>query len=267
MTQEHSPEDRRRQLSAWFGSPLGRALEAFEAHRLRALLPSLYGTVAAQLGCLGRLDLLDACNAPTRIVLDPQAPGAAARLRARPEELPFDARSVDLLLLPHTLDFCDDPHAVLREAARVLSPEGHVVIFGFNPVSLWGLRRLFAARPRPAPWFGNFFRLARVRDWLALLDFEFTHGGMLFYRPPFAAEGVMQRLHTLDKMGDRWWPLLAAVYMVVAKKRVLGMTPLPLPWQERRLPGAAGRAVPVRRSAGARGLVIPFVHPRARRLG
>jgi hypothetical protein len=77
--------------------------------------------------------------------------------------------------------------------------------------------------------------LARVKDWLKLLDFELTLGHMLFYRPPFARESVLDRLFFLDKMGDRWWPMMAAVYLVVAKKRVHGVTPLPVAWKARRL--------------------------------
>lgn len=229
-------------LRAWFDTPLGRSLEAFEANALRAVLPGLFGTVAVQLGRLGRLDLLDACVAPTRIVLDVLAERDGIFVRGVPEQLPFEARSVDLVLLPHTLDYCDSPHHVLREVERVLAPEGHAVIFGFNPISLWGLRRLLAPRrPRPVPWSGRFLRLARVKDWLALLDFEFVHGHMLYYRPPIAREGIMDRLHFLDTLGDRWWPLMAAVYLVVAKRHVPGVTPLPVRWKTERLIGPAAQ--------------------------
>jgi SAM-dependent methyltransferase len=230
---------RRARLCGWFDSPLGRALQAAESHHLRSVLPQLYGTVALQLGRIGDFDLMDACVAPTRILLDPTLGRGRARVQAQAEELPFGARSVDVAILPHTLDFSADAHQVLRETARVLRPEGHVVLVGFNPVSLWGLRRLFLRRPRAAPWCGSFYRLARVKDWLKLLDFELTLGHMLFYRPPFARESVLDRLFFLDKMGDRWWPMMAAVYLVVAKKRVHGVMPLPIRWKARRINGPA----------------------------
>lgn len=234
----------RRRLRAWFASPLGSSLLAFETRRLDEVLPHLYGTTALQLGGLGPGDLLAACAAPTHIVHDVWTPpaheaGAPSRVCGLPEALPYDSRSADLVLLPHTLDFCQEPHQVLREAARVLKPEGHVVILGFNPISLWGLRRLFTRRPRPAPWCGRFFRLARIKDWLGLLDFELTHGRMLYYRPPLARAAFAQRLRFLDQAGDRWWPLMAAVYLVVAKKRVVGVTPLPIEWKDRRMLGSA----------------------------
>ena len=252
MSERDSCSMQRRQLCRWFDSPLGRSLQAHEAHQLRAVLPNLYGTVAAQLGHIGKLDLMDACVAPTRILLEDHDGTGGCRVRSIPEELPLDTKSTDVLLLPHTLDFCDDPHQVLREVSRVLRPEGHVVILGFNPVSLWGFRRLIARRPRTAPWCGKFFRLARIKDWLALLDFETTHGSMIYYRPPLHNEGFMQRLHFLDRMGDRWWPMMAAVYLVVAKKRVVGVTPLPLSWKTKRAI-SSGAAQPA-----ARGMILPF---------
>lgn len=252
MSDRDSCSRQRRQLRQWFDSPLGRSLQAQEAQHLRAALPNLYGTVAAQLGQIGKLDLMDACIAPTRILLDDHGGSDGCRVRSIPEELPLDTKSADVMLLPHTLDFCADPHQVLREVSRVLRPEGHVVILGFNPVSLWGFRRLTARRPRAAPWSGKFFRLSRIKDWLALLDFETTHGTMLYYRPPLRNEGLMHRLHFLDKMGDRWWPMMAGVYLVVAKKRVVGVTPLPVTWKTKR---AVGRAAT---QPAARGMILPF---------
>lgn len=242
----------RDELWRWFDTPLGRSLQALEAHHLRDVLPSLYGTVGLQVGRIGKLDLLDACVAPARVVLDESsAPVRTNRqveqltgsrtiaVLAQPDALPFDTRSIDVAILPHTLDFAEDPRQVLREVSRVLSPEGHVVILGFNPLSLWGARRLLAARPRAVPWSANFLRLARIRDWLALLDFELTHGSMLYYRPPVQGENIMDRLYFMEKAGDRWWPMMAAVYLVVAKKRVFGMTPLPVSWKTRRTLGPA----------------------------
>lgn len=250
------------QTQAWFDSPLGRSLQAVEAHRLREVLAPLYGKIALQLGRIGQFDLLDASSAPSRLLLDPLVVPEthpptepetalvvphACQVCGTPDALPFDDRSIDVALLPHTLDFAVEPHQVLREVSRVLVPEGHVVILGFNWLSLWGLRRALTARPRPMPWRGNFFSLVRVKDWLSLLDFECTSGGMLYYRPPFARENLMERFAFLEQAGDRWWPLMAAVYLVVAKKRVFGMTPLPLAWKTKAALG--GTTVPAVRSA------------------
>ena len=233
-------EHRRVGLCEWFALPPGRSLLAVESHALRAVWPSLFSKVAVQLGCAGPADLLEACNAQVRVVLDlPGIAGAPmARVHGVPEQLPFDSRSVDIMLLPHTLEFADDPHQVLREVSRVLTPEGSVIILGFNPFSLWGLWRLLRSRRSP-PWNGSFLQLARIKDWLKLLDFEFTRGSMLYYRPPLANETNMDRLRFLEKAGDRWWPMAGAVYLLVAKKRVVGMTPLRPEWRAARTFGRA----------------------------
>lgn len=230
----HSLSVVRRSLNAWFERPLGRSLLANESLRLRNILPTLYGTVAIQLGRAGRIDLLESCSAPTRVVMDLPAVNRSdfpAGIMGESEQLPFDSRSVDVALLPHTLEFSSDPHQVLREVQRVLSPEGHLIVLGFNPLSLWGARRLVARRSATAPWCGQFISLPRMKDWLKLLEFDLVQGAMLYYRPPMANERVMERLHFLDKVGDRWWPMAGAVYLIVAKKRVVGMTPLRPEWR------------------------------------
>lgn len=254
----------RARVRDWFDTPLGRSLQAVEAHRLRSVLPSLYGTVALQLGQMGKLDLLDASVAPTRVVVEQDDIFRAncpveqkltgqrkVCLRAEADELPLDERSIDVAVLPHTLDFCGDPHPVLREVSRVLRPEGHVVILGFNPVSLWGLRRLVTRHRQHVPWCAHFFRLARVKDWLGLLDFECTHGSMLYYRPPLRREPAMDRFYFLEQTGDRWWPMMAAVYLVVAKKRVFGMTPLPVAWKTQNQIGLAPKPAVFGRMSGS----------------
>lgn len=231
-TCESGPQLRER-LCAWFDSPLGRSLQAIETNRLRSILPKRYGTVILQLGAVGKMNMMDSSPAPTRVVLDLLHHDGTPTVQGLPESLPFDTRSVDVVLLPHTLDFAGDPHQVLREVDRVLAPEGHVVVLGFNPLSLWGVRRLLSRGQGRIPWCGKFLGLARVKDWFALLEYELTAGHMLYYRPPLQNEGVMDRLYFLDKVGDRWWPMMGAVYVVVAKKRVFGVTPLYVRWRTR----------------------------------
>ena len=240
-TAPHDPQESLRQRAAlrqrvsdWFDMPLGRSLQALEANQLRNILPTLYGTVAVQLGQVGKLDLMDACVAPTRILLDVVSSECNCFVRGQSEALPFDTRSVDVAILPHTLDFAVDLHQILREVQRVLSPEGHVVILGFNPLSLWGLWHLARKRRSRVPWCANFVSQSRIKDWLGLLDLELTHVSTLYHRPPLQNADVRDRLYFLDKLGGRWWPGTAAVYMLVAKKRVVGMTALQPDWERKK---------------------------------
>ncbi|MDA8389255.1 MAG: methyltransferase domain-containing protein [Gammaproteobacteria bacterium] len=226
----------RERLAHWFTGPLGRSLQALESHRLRDILPAFAGTFAVQVGHIGDCDLLESSPTAVHVLVDPDAGSGGAVVRALPEELPLDTRSVQVVLLAHTLDVSEQPHQALREAERVLAPEGHVVILGFNRVSLWRLACLFRHRRERRPWCGAAaIGLSRLKDWLSLLDFELVRGGMLYYRPPVAQAYLRDRLFFLERIGDRWWPLGAAVYLVVARKRTPGMMPIPRRARRRRL--------------------------------
>ncbi len=238
---------------SWFDQPLGRSLLASEADRLRNLLPGLYATSVLQLGRIGGIDLFESCSAPRRILLDLPSASRDSSVLAMPEALPFEHASVDLMLLPHTLDFCLDPHQVLREVERVLMPESHVVILGFNPMSLWGLKRkLTKTDRRDVPWSGHFISLRRMKDWLKLLQFEITHGSMMYYRPPMRKQTNLDRFRVLDKMGDRWWPMMGGVYLIAAKKRVEGMTPIRPKWHLSIVPSNSNATEPATRGIAAR---------------
>jgi SAM-dependent methyltransferase len=147
------------------------------------------------------------------------------------DALPFPNQSLDLVVLPHTLELARDPHDTLREVERVLRPEGRVVIVGFNPASLWGLRqsagrlrqRLGGSGPLYLPSMGEFIGHGRVRDWLRLLGFEVERGRFGLWRPPLRSEHGLARLGWLESAGARAWPGLGAVYMIEAVKRVRGM--------------------------------------------
>ena len=152
--------------------------------------------------------------------------------------LPFPANSLDLIVLPHTLELDADPHATLREVERVLVPEGRVVICGVNPASLWGLRQRRAHLYQRLgmgqlflPREGEFIGYWRLRDWLRLLSFEVESGRFGCYRPAVVSEPMLERFAWMDRAGPRWWPIFGAVYFLVAVKRVRGMRLLGRAWK------------------------------------
>lgn len=232
-------------LNAWFTTDLGNSLRSAEADCLKQLLPELYGPVAVQFGESELFPYIDSTDSALRVTAAyPRGEhrGESSSLRCYPEAMPFEHKSIGLCLLAHVLEFSEHPHQILREVDRVLVPEGHVVIVGFNPLSFWGLLGLFS---RQSPWNGHFRTLSRIKDWLALLNFECRSGTMLYYRPPFRSAKIQQKLEFMEKMGQRWWPLIAAVYVLVARKREIGMTPIIPKWKKR--PRLAGVAEPVAR--------------------
>jgi hypothetical protein len=113
---------------------------------------------------------------------------------------------------------------------RTLRPEGRVLIAGFNPLSLWGLRRVLSAEGAAWPWNGRFIHLARLKDWLALLGFEIAGGRLACYAPPIDRAAWIERFSFLEAAGDRWWALGGGVYLIHAVKRVQGMRLIEPKW-------------------------------------
>lgn len=228
-------------LRYWYAEPLGQALLEAERHELDEILPDLFGYYLVQLGAATGQYLLGASRIRRHVVTDAVDPdagehgGRASVMYAHAGVLPLRNDSVDVVLLHHTLDFEPLPHEVLREVERALVPDGHVVIVGFNPWSLWGLRRLFTwRRGEHAPWRGAFRSVIRIKDWLALLGFDIVVTRSRFFRPPLRHPGLMRRLQWMERLGARAWPYLGGTYIIVAKKRVVTLTPIKPRWRPRR---------------------------------
>ena len=212
----------------------------WELRQFDNAVEDVFGFRAVQFG-LPELDFLRANRISFRFSL---ALEAGAALAADPLQLPLASQSLDLVVLPHTLESHLDAHHVLREAERVLRPEGQVVISGFNSLSLWGLRRKLAGRRAGSPWDARFIGLLRLKEWLQLLGFELNGGRFGCYAPPFAQARWLERFAFMEQAGARWWPILGGVYVVRAVKRVHGMRVITPAWRKERARRRALAAMP-----------------------
>lgn len=218
-------------LGPWLDTPAGNYVRAWQQARLDLLTADIFGFNAMQIG-LPQINALQANRMPNKWLTDTHLPSGNDDGTRSPivvvhdfAELPFASQSLDLVVLPHVLEFATEPHQVLREVERVLIPEGQVIICGFNPASLWGLRQV-AGRLSGAhflPQDGEFISLPRLKDWLKLLNMEVNRGHFGCYAPPCTTDKWLTRFSFMEKVGDRWWPYLGAVYMVQAIKRIRGM--------------------------------------------
>ena len=215
-------------LQEWFQTPLGQYLLEKERAYLDDVTPDIFGFHAIQLGMPG-VDLLRENRITHKLRV---AHLGEPDLYAKCHELPFATQSIDLVLLPHVLEFAEAPHEVLREVDRVMMPEGRLVIVGFNPWSLWGLRSALGFSRHQHPWNGRFLSLLRVKDWLALLGFDVSAGRLIAYAPPFDSDKLRRRFGFMEPAGDRWWAVGGAVYMLQAIKRVRGMRLITPAWQQ-----------------------------------
>lgn len=247
----HDLDSLRTRLSVWFAASPGRELLQAEQRQLQQILPGLFGYHIVQLGRLSDDSLIESSRIAHKLHAELDADGGgngAAGLRCLGEALPLASDSVDVVVLPHVLEFEHSPHQVLRECERILIGEGHLVIIGFNPWSWWGLWRILLGWREEPPWTGHYFSAARLQDWLRLLGFELVQIEKLFYRPPLRSDGWLSRLAFMEKFGRLCWPWWGAVYIIVARKRVIALTQVRELWRHRRRMIAAGLAEPSARS-------------------
>lgn len=213
-------------FTEWSKTPLGQYLYQRELAYFDRAVADLFGFNAVQVGN-PQWDLLRNSRIAHRFHVHPDH----ADVWADPTHLPFAAQSIDLLVLPHVLEFSDYPHQILREAERVLIPEGNLLISGFNPRSLWGMYRWMRRNTQVYPWTGDFINLTRLKDWLSLLNCDAVAGRMCCYAPPLHNASLMQRFDFMELAGDRWWAKGGGVYFIHAVKRVHGMRLIMPRWQ------------------------------------
>ena len=230
----------------WFQSPPGQYILQWEQTQLDQVVADIFGFHALQLG-LPELDALRSNRMPFVLYaadhtidrsvdwLQPGHVNMQTTLVTSYEALPFASQALDLIVMPHVLEFSVDPHQVLREVERVLMPEGHVVLTGFNPFSLWGLRQygLRGLMQPILPRAQQFIALPRIKDWLKLLGFEVQRGRFGCYRLPCHQKQSMARGVWLEKAGERWWAIAGAVYLLSAIKRQHGMRLIGPAWKDK----------------------------------
>lgn len=246
-------------FDSWLTTPLGQYMIGWEQSVLDKAVEDIFGYHALQLG-LPRLAALSNSRVThcwlvsdrvitaneTDVTEDSASqviqPHLQPHLISSFHALPFPDQSIDLIILPHTLDLSIDPHATLREVVRVLVPEGKVVITGINPTSLWGLlqRRVnFARRFGEKTQFlplenGSLIGYWRLRDWLRLLNLNICSGRFGCYRPAFKKQAWLDKAKWMEAAGDRWWPILGATYQVTAVKRLQGVRLIGASWKKKK---------------------------------
>ena len=213
----------------WLQSPLGAALLQQEARVVEEALDGIFGEQCLQLGLWGENRTFMRFTRTQRCALIAETAAGEPSAVGEFHRLPIDSDSIDAVLLPHTLDFNDRPHEVLREVDRVLRADGHLVILGFKPGGLWGLRRLIPGAGMP-PGADYPISDRRLKDWLMLLDMRIRGASRYFFRWPLPQKSISGS-QKWERRGQALWPELAACYMLTAQKRVSTLTPVRPLWR------------------------------------
>jgi SAM-dependent methyltransferase len=213
---------------------LGKSLLNVESQLLSSLLNNHFGKHALLIGVPNQCDLLNTSVIPYHLHVSPFAKteGGPGQIEADFHELPIATGSVDLVLLPHTLEFVDNPRQLLAEACRITKAEGLIVICGFNPYSAWGMKRLLT-KEKVAPWTGNFFHANKIKNWLELADFELEIQKQTLFIPPINQPNIYHKLHFLERVGRVCFPALGGGYILLARAKVTPLTPIRLKWKQK----------------------------------
>lgn len=203
----------------WSELPMGDCLAMEIQHKLDEWCPFMFGYHLIKLGTLS--SQLSCAASTIRHQCAIASEGAALGIIADVSELPIRSGSVDACLLAHTLDFSKDPHQILREIERVLTPDGWIIISGFNPYSLIGLGKLLPSLRRRIPWSARMFSPERVLDWLHLLGFEVVHLEGFTYS---ALKRRGKLMVGKEKPARRCGYRFASSYMLAARKRTIPLT-------------------------------------------
>lgn len=222
------------QWDHWLAQFLGSSVLQAEQKILPRLLADFYGKNALLVGVPRQSTLLHTSVTALQLLLTPIAnkQHPIRWIEGDFHELPIASGSIDLVLLPHTLEYADNPRQLLAEACRIVKPEGHIVILGFNPVSLWGLRKSFA-KNKHNPWSNNFFLASTIKQWLELADFKLVKHDTFLFRPPLQNHNHYRKLKFLEWLGQKCYKPWGGAYVLIAQAKVIPLIPIKMRWQQK----------------------------------
>ena len=168
-------------------------------------LADVFGFNAFQLG-LPEFDFLRANRMPHRWVTGTDGPvGLQSDLCA----LPIQSAVADLVVLPHALEFSEQSASgAARGRARADARKGTCRDRGFNPWSLWGVRRLVEPRARRLSVARPVHQSAANQGLAALLELRDSRAAACAAtRRRCAPRQWLRRFSFMEEAGDRWWPI------------------------------------------------------------
>ena len=235
----------RKALRDWYSTSLGRSVLASIKSHIDTVTPEIYGYQALQLGQIApTVDLLEKSGLLRKQSLDFDDNAGNINIQADPSQLPIASNHVNLLAMMHILEFANNPHQALREADRVLTADGHLIIIGFTPHGLWGISKILRYWRKDTPWHGKFYSHWRITDWLRLLNFHICECKSFYLRPPLQSAGIRDKFNFIEK-GEKILPLLGNIHIIVARKKTTPLNPVRPYWRnpaasiKKRLPETA----------------------------
>jgi SAM-dependent methyltransferase len=218
----------------WLTHDLGASVLKAEQTFLSTALMEQYGKHVLLIGVPEQSELLKCSVMSNQVLLTPlfNKQKLSKCIESEYHDLPIIPSSIDLVILPHLLEFLDNPHQLLIEACRVVKPEGLIMILGFNPLSLWGLKKWWV-KNKNMPWQGNFLHPNTIKHWLTLADFELVKQDMLLFRPPIRHPAFYEKLKWLEWIGKKLYSPFGGVYVLTAQAKTIPLTPIKMHWKQK----------------------------------
>lgn len=232
--------------SNWYKTLSGQSALANTEELCAKTMSEIFGYYAIQIGMLsGECDLLKESRITTSFSLrnpdntlqinEDEEQQVQHAVISSNEQLPISTDDVDLVVASHVLEMSQNPHQVLREIDRVLVPEGHCILIGFNPFALSNLNKpLRFLRKNKKERLKDSYKMrsvTRVKDWFSLLGFEVIDVNYMGFRPTLNNQKVFNSLQWMERWGEYAGPLLGSMYIVHAKKQVIAMRPDKKVWR------------------------------------
>jgi SAM-dependent methyltransferase len=229
---QEAPEAVLPRIEQWYLGEQGQRLLAAEQIVVDQQLQNCFGYHLLQLSVSSQFTLYDSSAVQHKYRAHPlsQSTDTAPDVLSGFEMLPFETGSVDVALLHHAHEFVANPHEVLREMQRVVTPRGHLIIAGFNPWSLLGAHTLASRFRSDTPWRQHLISKRRIVDWLSLLGFGVIHIQYVFPRPwpEFDRQWLAKSSGAIRDNIHR--TPFGACYIISAVKDVSTLTPVRPSW-------------------------------------
>ncbi|MDM7860356.1 methyltransferase domain-containing protein [Alteromonas sp. ASW11-36] len=234
---------------SWAALTSGLALQQIIANACGPSLRMCFGYHFLKLGNLSAEIKCDECTINHKIAITARQQPYSS-IVAKATDLPLTENSIDAVLLANELDFSADPHQILREVDRIITPNGHVIITGLNPFSLDGLLHLLPIKRRSLLAKARYFRQGRVNDWLQLLGFEIIEQRKLAHFSLFLNRSSAP-MRWLNRFCQRYLPWSGAAYVIVARKREIPLSLVKPSWRLKPKFSAVGASVRVAKATKA----------------
>ena len=198
-------------MKQWYQEPSGAVLKTLECHQVESLLAKVSGDYLLQVGGSSHLPYAsDTIQHQLSLETD---------VIANAYELPFFPDAFDAVVLVHVLESADHPVQLLQEVYQALAPNGHLIILGFNPWSLWGWVKLFKGK-KNFPWHGKFWSRAHIKQWCRGLDYSIVSSKTLCFRSPMAKSSRGKFTWFVEALGQFCFPAFGGIYSVMVQKKV-----------------------------------------------